>query len=384
MTLPINRKTILFVSGTRADFGKLNPLISSVNHETLFETRIFVTGMHMLKEYGHTFQEVIRKCPAEKFLFINQRYGDEMDTIFAKTVQGFSDYIREQKPDLIVIHGDRLEALAAATVAMLNGCRIAHIEGGELSGTVDESMRHAITKMSHLHFVSNPEAKGRLLQLGESDSSIFVIGSPEIDIMNSEDLPSIEVVKQYYGLDFEEYGICIFHPVTTEVDAIRAQAESLVNALISTGENFLIVLPNNDKGSFEILNAYEKIKGNSRFRVIPSLRFEYYLVALREAMVIVGNSSSGVREAPYFGVPSVNLGSRQQGRAVAETIVNVGFEEDELIQAIRLAKNFSRTKSSNFGDGKAGQKFLSTLSNPEIWEIPLQKYFVDLTLKTKD
>src|SRR3972149_5514199 len=177
------RKKILFVSGTRADFGKIKPLIQQVKDSDDFEYQIFATGMHLLSVYGMTVLEIKKAGFDNIYSFINQDSAitSQMDLVLATTVQGLAYYVREYKPDLLVVHGDRVESLAGALVGCLNNILVAHIEGGERSGTIDELIRHAITKLSHIHFVSNNEARNRLVQMGEISSSIFVIGSPDID-----------------------------------------------------------------------------------------------------------------------------------------------------------------------------------------------------------
>src|SRR5690606_22832815 len=178
------RKKILFITGTRADFGKLKPLINVIKSSSDFEYKIFGTGMHMLSKYGNTIHEISKSGFADNlFEYMNQVEGEPMEVILANIIVGVSRYLHENPVDLIVVHGDRVEALAGATVGALRNILVAHIEGGELSGTVDELMRHAITKLSHLHFVASDVARKRLLQLGESEDSIFVIGSPDIDVM---------------------------------------------------------------------------------------------------------------------------------------------------------------------------------------------------------
>ncbi|HID25607.1 MAG TPA: UDP-N-acetylglucosamine 2-epimerase (hydrolyzing) [Thermoplasmata archaeon] len=207
----LNKKKIVFLTGTRADFGKIKPLIQVLQGNEVFEIHIFVTGMHMNHKYGYTAQEV-SKCGFKNiFQFINHEDSSHMDQTLAKTIEGFSYYINELQPDLIVVHGDRVEAMAGAIVGSLNNILVAHIEGGELSGTIDELIRHAVSKMSHLHLVANNEAAKRLEQLGEHKESVFVIGSPDLDIMTSDTLPSIESVKNFYEIPFESYAIVYWH-----------------------------------------------------------------------------------------------------------------------------------------------------------------------------
>ena len=176
---------ILFLTGTRADFGKLKPLIEATSRTPGLKTSIFATGMHMLARYGATVHEIRKAGFRNIFTYINQdgSRATQMDLVLATTVQGIAHYVRENPPDLLVVHGDRIETLAGAIVGALNNILVAHIEGGELSGTIDELIRHAVTKLSHLHFVANRVARNRLLQMGERSESVFTIGSPDVDVM---------------------------------------------------------------------------------------------------------------------------------------------------------------------------------------------------------
>src|SRR6476646_1952700 len=214
-------RKIVFLTGTRADFGKLKSLIEILKTNKQFEVHIFATGMHMDNKYGYTVHE-IEKCGYDNiYKYINHDSESIMDITLSRTIDGFANYIRNVKPDLIVVHGDRIEALAGATVGALNNILVAHIEGGELSGTVDELIRHAVSKLSHTHFVANSEAAQRLRQMGELSESIYVIGSPDMDVMLSENLPRIDIVKKYYDIEFNSYALSIFHPVTTEFDLMQ-------------------------------------------------------------------------------------------------------------------------------------------------------------------
>ena len=239
-------KKILFLTGTRADFGKIKPLIQILEAHQEFEVFVFVTGMHLQKEYGYTLLE-IERCGFENIhTFQNHTHETTMDLTLAKTIEGLSGYAKEVNPNMIIVHGDRLETLAGAIVGSLNNILVAHIEGGELSGTVDELIRHSVSKLSHIHFVSNSEAKKRLLQMGEIKSSVFVIGSPDIDTMFSDDLPDLEMAKTYYEIDFDTYAVAMFHPVTTEAKFMQQYATDFVNTLQNDHHNYVIIFPNND------------------------------------------------------------------------------------------------------------------------------------------
>ena len=218
-------KKILFLTGTRADYGKLKSLMKRVETDSNFELHVFVTGMHMLSKYGSTYHEVEKDGFKNIYKYINQKSSshDQMDISLSNTITGLSNYCDEVKPDLIVVHGDRLEALAGAIVGAFNNIKVMHIEGGEVSGTIDESIRHAITKMAHFHLVANDEAKKRILQLGEKEESVFVFGSPDLDIMYSDTLPNMDEVKDKYEIPFETFSILMYHPVTTEVDQLPSE-----------------------------------------------------------------------------------------------------------------------------------------------------------------
>ena len=370
-------KKILFLTGTRADFGKLKSLMKRLQGSDRFEIHIFVTGMHMLSKYGYTCEEVEKANFPNIYKYINQNCNDSMDHVLAKTITGLSDYVREISPDLLIVHGDRVEALAGASVGALNNILTGHIEGGEISGTIDEMIRHAVTKMSHIHFVSNNEAKNRLIQLGEKEKSIFVIGSPDIDLMNSSLLPKIEDVKERYGIDYDEYSVFLFHPVTTELSDLRSQIKIVVNELIKSNKNYIVIYPNNDSGTDLIINEYDKLKSNNRFKIYPSMRFEYFLTLLKHAEFIVGNSSAGVREAPHFGIPTINIGTRQNNRVNCESVVNIDIEQSLICDAINNIQNISCSPLSLFGDGNSDKLFYSILRSPDFWVTDKQKYFID-------
>ncbi|MCB0427538.1 MAG: UDP-N-acetylglucosamine 2-epimerase, partial [Mangrovimonas sp.] len=187
----LNKKKVVFLTGTRADFGKIKSLIQILEDDPGFSPFVFVTGMHLMQKYGLTLIEIERCKFSNVQTFSNHTSETTMDLTLAKTIEGFSQYIKKVKPDLIVVHGDRVEALAGAITGSLNNILVAHIEGGEISGTIDELIRHSVSKMSHIHYVANKDAKRRLMPLGEVEKSIQIIGSPDVDIMIANKLTSI-------------------------------------------------------------------------------------------------------------------------------------------------------------------------------------------------
>lgn len=373
------RKRILFLTGTRADYGKLKPLIQAVEAAEDFHAIVFITGMHTLERYGFTADEVLRGGYEHVHVYANQIVGEPMDLVLANTVHGLGRYVHDSPPDLIVVHGDRIEALAGAIVGSLRNIPVAHIEGGEVSGTIDELIRHAVSKLAHTHFVAAESHARRLVQMGEVASSIFVIGSPDIDVMLSESLPGMEAVRERYEIDFATYGIVTFHPVTTEVHDTPRQARNLVDAMLESGQNYVVIFPNNDEGSAAILAELERLEGNPRMRMLPSLRFEYFLTLLKNACFMLGNSSAAIREAPVYGVPSVDVGTRQRNRFVYPSILNVGYEKDEVLAGIRQAVEMGPQEPSHyFGTGNSANLFMEVLRTETFWQNSAQKAFVDL------
>lgn len=377
-------KKIVFLTGTRADFGKLKSLMSISQNSENFEVHLFVTGMHMNSLYGFTVDEIVKAGFKNIYKYINHDSIEYMDRTLAKTIDGFSQYITQINPDLIVVHGDRVEALAGAIVGSLNNILVAHIEGGEVSGTIDELIRHSVTKMSHIHLVANSEAKKRLIQLGEFEKSVFTLGSPDLDLMDEKNLPSLKKAKDYYDIFFDDFAIAMFHPITTEYKNIKIYAKNFVKALIESDTNYILIYPNNDLGSKEILEEIEQLMTNNKVKIFPSLRFEYFLRFLKESQFIIGNSSAGIREAPYYNVPTVDIGTRQNNRAKLDSIFNCSYEKKAILEAIKNVKEIKKETEYiekdkfHFGKGRSDKFFLKLLNSEEFWNIEHQKQFQEV------
>ena len=372
------KQRLLFVTGTRADFGKIEPLAQAAIQNG-FDVSFFVTGMHMMESYGLTKIEVNRLPGATVHEFVNQRPGDPQDVILAKTILGFSDFIVEDKPDLVLIHGDRVEALACALVCATNYVKCAHIEGGEVSGTIDEILRHCNSKLAYCHFVSSKTAGRRVQTLGESADSIHVIGSPELDIHEQPSGFMLQDVLDHYEISQSDYGICILHPVTSESDNMGQQAADLLRTLTQSGKYFVVIKPNNDPGSEGILSVINTLP-EAQFKVIPSMRFGRFSELLRNAACILGNSSSGVREAPFLGIPSLDVGSRQTDRAFSASIAKLAAEDTQGILDF-IATNWQKRheRQAEFGDGNATQRFVDLLKTEAFWQRSMQKQFHDIS-----
>lgn len=367
---------LLFLTGTRADFGKLEPLATAARdagHQVTF----FVTGMHMMDRYGLTRNEVRRMPGIAVQEFVNQQEGDPQDAVLARTVTGFSAFVRATKPDLIVLHGDRIEALAGALVAATNYVRSAHVEGGEVSGTIDEVFRHCNTKLCTHHFVSSEAAARRVMALGEPEETIHPIGSPELDFHARPSGLTLAEVQARYAIPFADYGIATFHPVTSEQDTIGRQAADLFGALEASGRNFVVIAPNNDPGSQAIFRVLDNLP-KDRFRILPSMRFAHFSELMKNAACMVGNSSAGVREAPFLGLPSLDIGTRQSNRSDAPSVIACeAADRPAILQFLRTHWGRPADRHEGFGQGSAADRFVEVLARPDFWAVSLQKAFRD-------
>ena len=372
-----NKKKILFLTSTRADFGKLKSLIKILKTRKEFEVYIVITGMHVLEKFGNTYLEVKKHFRSKIIKFKNQSLGDRLEIILSKTSERFSKIVKKIEPDLIVIHGDRVEALASALVGSLNHILTAHIEGGEVSGTIDDTIRHAVTKLSHIHFVGSPAAKNRITKMGEIKKHIFNIGSPDIDAIVKKKLPTIKNIRKRYSIKFDNYSILLWHPVTSKINTLREDTNKLIRFIDRLNENFVIIYPNNDPGSKIILNCYKKIK-NTKYRILKNLRFEYFLALLKNAKFIIGNSSSAIYEAPMLGTPAINIGDRQHKRINSKIIKNLEIDEMDILKIYKFLKSYKRIEKKFYGYGNSDKKFLNILLKPSLWNISKQKFFSEL------
>ena len=375
-------KKILFITGTRADYGKLKPLIKGVEESNDLEAYIYVSGMHLIDVLGDTYKEVLKDNYSNVYVAYSLSNTRVASYDLGDVICNLTGYVRKIMPDMIVVHGDRIDALAGAAVGALNNILVAHIEGGELSGTIDESLRHAISKLAHVHLVCNQEAKERLIQMGEIEENIYIIGSPDIDIMLSQRLPQMELVKERYRINFEQYAILMYHPVTTEYDLLEDNIREVVDAVIESSKNYIVIYPNNDKGFEIILHEYKRFRNMGRFKSFPSLQFEYFLSLLKNAEFIMGNSSAGIREAGIYGVPDIDIGTRQNRRYSlknSKNIQHVNEKKEEILKAIQNIEN-CRIAGSEFGDGNSTKSFMNLLQKGTIWNVKLQKRFIDFNM----
>ncbi len=369
---------IAFFTASRADYGKLKPVILEAKKKKL-NFKIFVTGSHLLKEYGNTKNQITKDFKKKNLiLFKNQKFGDSHKIIFKNTVNKFTKILNNKHYDCFFIHGDRIETLAAGTVLTFSNIRIAHIEGGELSGTVDEMIRHSVSKLSHIHFVTNKAAKRVLINSGESDKSIFITGSPDIDFFDKALRPKLSAVKIRYGINFDNYIISFLHPVTTD-SRLETKIKSKIyfeSLLKIKNKNIIHFVPNNDDNSIEILKMQNKIlKNKKNIKILKSMRFEFYLTLLENSKLIIGNSSSAIMEAPYFNIPSVNVGNRQINRYGLDKIINTKFTIKSILNSIKKAEKVKINHKPYFGVGNSAKKIIKVLLSKKFDDVKIQKIY---------
>lgn len=374
-----NRLKITFVTGTRADFSK-QLVIAQEFKNAGWQVTFFVTGMHLLHAYGLTKAEVFSNSGFNFFEHPNTTEDKtDLTSVLYETIRGLQTHLNWSKPNFLGFHGDRTEAIASALTATTMNLPTIHIEGGEVSGTVDEAFRHATSKLATAHLVCTETAVNRLIAMGEEPFRIFNIGSPELDLHISDDLPTIREVRRHYEISFEEYGIVIFHPIVTDIGETIKTATTLFAALKKSSRSYVVILPNNDPGSDEIRKIIS-VLDKEVFRVLPSMRFKYFSTLLQNSKIIVGNSSCGIREAPFLGIPSVNLGTRQKnrkGRTLNNPVELAEFTETELLEKITVMWGRRFSRDFDFGAGESGRTVFKLIQSGVFSKIPIQKTFYD-------
>jgi UDP-N-acetylglucosamine 2-epimerase (non-hydrolysing)/GDP/UDP-N,N'-diacetylbacillosamine 2-epimerase (hydrolysing) len=376
-------RKIVVVTGTRADYGIYYPVLRAIEAHPDLDLGLIVTCLHLSPVHGYTVKEIERdgfKIAAKVDMLIESDTGCGMAKSFGVGIMGIAQALESIRPDVILILGDRGEMLATAIAGCYMNIPVAHIHGGEVSGTVDEPMRHAITKLSHIHFPATERGKERIVKLGEDSEDIYVVGAPRLDTILNARFLSREDLSNKFSLDLNKPLLLVVqHPVTTEVDQAEEQMRETMESLVELKEQTVLIYPNADAGGRRMIKVIEEYRDHSFLRIFKSLPHIKYLSLMKVASVMIGNSSSGIIEAPSFHLPVVNIGTRQQGRERADNIIDVGYNKEEIIRALKKAlydEEFnSRVKNCTnpYGDGKAGPRIANILSEIEIDRNLLQK-----------
>ena len=368
------KRTIACMTATRADYPRVKSVLQEISIRKNLELKLLVTGMHLLKEFGYTVREIEKDGfdiadRIEMYLWDDSPYG--MAKAAARCADGIADTLKNIKPDILLLTVDRIETLAAAQSSAYMNIPIAHIQGGEVTGTIDESIRHAVTKLAHIHFPATPDAAERIIKMGESPANVFTVGCPYIDIIRTTEYRSKEDLALAYNLNSERPVVLfIQHPVTTEYGEGAKQIKITIEALKRfTDIQIIAIYSNADAGGREII---EIMKNTPHFHVFPNIASEDFLSLMKHSALIIGNSSAGIREAPSFHIPSVNIGSRQNGRLRASNVIDVQHDADAIAQAIRKAlydeefKNKVSRVNNPYGDGFSAKRIVDILERIDL------------------
>ena len=380
---------ICIVTGTRAEYGLLRWVIQGIKDSELLELQLIVTGMHLSPEFGLTVQTI----EAEGFRIdrkVEMLLSSDSPVGITKSIGlgliGCADALAELRPDLLLVLGDRFEIFSVATAALIARIPIAHIHGGELTeGAFDDAIRHSITKMSHLHFVANEAYRNRVIQLGEHPDSVFTVGGLGVDVMSRIELLNRDELESALDFKFGDRNLLVtFHPVTLEHGTSPHQMHQLLDALdMLKDTNFIFTMPNADTDSRELFTIIEDFcSRHSSAKLFTSLGQLLYLSCMNQVDGVVGNSSSGLLEAPSFKIGTVNIGDRQKGRLRASSIIDSDAETDAILASINLlfTNDFSDTLDSTinpYGTPGSSQAIVELLEkNPP--PVSLKKTFYDL------
>ena len=336
-------RKICVVTGTRAEYGLLSRLMRLIKESDQTKLQIIATNMHLSPYFGNTYQEIEKDgfVIDKKIPILNEEKDDANATIksMAKALSGFADAYDELKPDLVVVLGDRYEILAAATAALIECIPIAHIHGGEITeGAYDDAIRHSITKMSHLHFTSTEEYRRRVIQLGEQPERVFYVGALGVENITSIPLMAKKEVEESIGFMIDRNTTLVtYHPVTLSRVDVKTLIKDFLSALQErTNLRIVFTMPNSDNGGSIISKEIEQFvaRNNDRAICFKSLGFKRYLSLMKQVSAVVGNSSSGILEAPSFRIPTLNIGDRQTGRVAAESVYNCAPDKVSILTGL--------------------------------------------------
>lgn len=384
-------KKICIVTGTRAEYGLLKPVIEKVYQSEELELQLVVTGMHLSSEFGLTYQEIENDgypITAKIEMLLSSDTPVGITKSMGVALLGFADYFSNNRPDIVVILGDRYEMLEVASAAMIARVPIAHIHGGEATeGLIDEAIRHSITKMSHLHFVTTHEYRRRVIQLGESPKNVHNVGALGIENVKNVNLLDKDVLEKNLKFCFCEPIIMVtYHPVTLEEESAQQCFENVLKVIDKYKELSVIFTKANSDTNGRIINKMidEFVAENSeRCVCYASLGQLRYLSALKYCSAVLGNSSSGIIEVPSFGIPTVNIGDRQAGRVRAESVVDCGNSEPEIEEALKLVlsqdfKNKCKNVSNPYEGSQTSERIVKIISQALNEGINIKKKFYDL------
>jgi len=375
------KRRILVTTGTRAEYGILRPLLFGLNNKKI-ELFLVVTGTHLSKKHGYTINEIKKdgfKISASFKMLPRDDTNYSMAVELGKATISFSKIFKKIKPDINLLIGDRDEMLASALAASRMNIPNAHIAGGDKSGGIDEYNRHAITKLSNIHFAATQKSKERILKMGEDPKHVFHPGSLNIDELRQKRISNKREIQQKYGLKLTGNEIILIqHPLTTDTKSMTKQIINTLNAVIKTSKPVIAIAPNSDAGGRQMLSILRKFSSKYKnFKLYPTFPRQDYLGLLKYGGVLVGNSSSGIIEASYFDIPVINIGLRQKNREKGKNIYDVRGESSDAIfkTLIRAYKEKGLVKANNhvYGDGNTAVKIVNILEKIKLDQRLIQK-----------
>lgn len=332
---------ILCMTGTRADYPRVKPVLQLLRASSKFHLELIVTGQHLERKFGYTIKEIERdgyRIFKKVKIFGNDDSIYGMGTAFEKCFTGIKKALIEFKPDIFLITVDRIETMAAANAGFVTNTPMAHIQGGEVTGTMDETIRHCVTKISHIHFPATKDASKRIISMGEDKKNVYRVGCPYIEDIQKMNLFSKKEICQQFGIgEYEKFALLTQHPVTSEQKDTKENLKKTILALKRFPEVKVIALFSNADAGGRFIN--KELKKDKNFNVFINLNERKYLTLMKYASFMIGNSSAGIREAPSFGTPVINIGTRQQGRLRAKNVIDVNHNVDEIIYAIKKCLN---------------------------------------------
>ena len=378
------KRKVAVVTGTRAEYGILCPVLRAVEQHPKLQLLLIATGMHLSHEFGYTVQELEKdgfNIEAKVDMLLSNDTSAAMSKSVGIGIIGLAQTWEQVEPDVIVVLGDRVEPLAAAISGSYMNIPVAHIHGGDTGkGGLDESARHAITKFAHIHFPATRKSAERIIAMGEDRWRVHTVGSPALDTILNEPLLPPEVIARSLGLGLSQPVILVVqHPVTTQVEEAPEQMRQTLQAIVEFQYPTVVIYPNSDAGGRRMMDVIKQYEGYPFIKTFKSLPRREYLSLMRVAGVMVGNSSSGIVEAPSLGLPVVNIGIRQEGRERGQNVTDVAHDRAQVLNAIDKAltdKEFlARVKrcKSPYGDGKTGPRIAEILSKTKDTPRLLQK-----------
>ena len=371
-------RKIAAVTGTRAEYGILRPVLKAIDAHPELELALVVTGMHLLHEFGDTVKEIERdgfKIDARVDMLLASDTLSGMAKSVGLGIFGMAQTWEQLRPHIVLVLGDRLESFAATVASAYMHIPVAHLQGGDtgIGSNIDNPNRHAMTKFAHIHLPATEEARERIIKMGEEEWRVYNVGSPALDsVLNEELLPSEEIVRKY-SVDLSQPLILLIqHSVTTQVDEASHQMRITLEAIKELSLQTILIYPNSDAGGRKMIEIIKQYEDNPHIKIYKNIIHKEYLSLMQMASAIVGNSSSAYIEAPSFGLPAIQIGIRQKGREKGNNVIEIGHDKQEIVKAIEKAltdKEFLAEvkKCENpYGDGKTGPRVAEILNKIEV------------------